>query len=337
MTRARARSLWLAAPVLVAACSSPASTQPSTAASTLPIPETIAPAATIESLLPTPAPSSPAPTTTLAPATTLVPIDPSVLIPLAIGNKAFPADADALASEHQGYTGDPNATLQTWLVTPMAVPSGPDVRLLGFERTVGINTTTATFLTGAIEPQATVAAIESALAPSGVYTVTPTTRTDGPVTFHGFDAQPTTVQGDPPGWSVEAASTVDQLGVVRIKRSDYSFAKVVPTFDDLPSTVQPQVLNQDAIAVNIGGVLTSITYDYGVASLGDKPAHRTRLTYDIANDFAKATTDLSALLTTGWNQDEQQDALYFTSTTTAEVWTLDEIGGSTHLTYDTGS
>ena len=78
------------------------------------------------------------------------------------------------------------------------------------------------------------------------------------------------MQGEPPGWQVEA-SVVDQLGIVRIKRNDYSFDKVVPTFSDLPTSLQPAVLNQDAIAVNIGGVLSSIAYEYGVSSLGDTP------------------------------------------------------------------
>jgi hypothetical protein len=218
----------------------------------------------------------------------------------------------------------------------MAVPSGPDVRLLGFERTVGINTTTATYLTGAIDPETTLAMIQAELAPSPTYTVTPSTRTDGTVTIHSFDAQPTTVQGAPPGWQVEA-SVVDQLGIVRIKRSDYSFDKVVPSFSDLPSAVQPAVLNQDAIAVHVGGILSSIAYEYGVSSLGDSPAQRTRLTYDLATDFPTATANLKARLTTGWDVDEQTDAVYFTSTTTPEVWTLDDFGGTTHLTYDTGS
>ncbi|MDP9463434.1 MAG: hypothetical protein M3P52_02325 [Actinomycetota bacterium] len=328
MTRARARSLWLAGPALLAACSSSPSTQ---APTTTPIVDTTAsptPVATTSISVP--------PSTTLPPPTTLVPVDPSVLIPVAVGNKPFPADADDLATEHHGYTGDPNATLQTWLITPMAVPSGPDVRLLGFERTVGISSTTAVFLTGTIDPETTLTSIEAALAPSPTYIVTPTTRTDGTVTIHGFDAQPTTVQGDPPGWSVEA-SAVAQLGIVRIKRSDYAFDKVVPTFSDLPATLQPSVLNQDAIAVTVGGVLTSIAYEYGTRSLGDSPAHRTRLSYDIANDFATATAGLAALLTTGWDRSEQADALFFTSTTTSEVWTVDEFGGTTHLTYDTGS
>jgi hypothetical protein len=241
-----------------------------------------------------------------------------------------------LATEHHGYTGDPNAVLAVWSITPMAVPSGPDVRLLGFERTIGINSTTATFLTGAIDPDAALATIEAALAPSPTYSVTRSTRTEGTVTIHVFDAQPTTVQGKPPGWQVET-SAVDQLGIVRIKRSDYSFDKVVPTFSDLPAPMQTNVLNQDAIAVNIGGVLASISYEYGVSSLSETPAHRTRLGYDIAADFPTATTDLTALLTTGWDVSEQTDAVYFTSTTTAEVWTLDDFGGSTHLTYDTGS
>jgi hypothetical protein len=267
-----------------------------------------------------------------------VPVDPSILIPIAIGNKAFPADGDELATLHHGYTGDPNATLQVWLIMPMAVPSGPDVRLLGFERSVGngVNSTTATFMTGAIDPDMALANIEAALAPSPTYTVTPTTRTDGSVTIHGFDAQPTTVVGDPPGWSVEA-STVDQLGIITIKRIDYAFAKVVPTFNDLPPTLQTLVLNPDAIAVNVGGVMSSLGYEYGVGSLGDTPSERTHLGYDIDTDFASAATDLSALLTTGWNTSEQSDVMYFTSTTTSEVWTLDEIGGGTHLTYDTGS
>jgi hypothetical protein len=268
----------------------------------------------------------------------VVPIDPSILIPVAIGNRPFPADGDELATLHQGYTGDPNATLQTFLITPMAVPSGPDVRLLGFERDTGngTNSTTATFLTGAIDPETALANIEAALAPSPTYTVTPTTRTDGTVTIHGFDAQPTTVVGDPPGWSVEA-STVDQLGIIRIKRIDYAFAKVVPTFSDLPPTLQALVLNPDAIAVNIGGLMSSIGYEYGVASLGDAPSERTHLGYDIGDDFTTASANLSALLTTGWDTNEQSDVMYFTSTTTSEVWTLDEIGGGTHLTYDTGS
>jgi hypothetical protein len=265
-----------------------------------------------------------------------VPVDPSLLIPIAIGNKPFPADGDALVTEHHGYTGDPNAVLQEWLITPMAVPSGPDVRLLGFERAVGINSTTATFLTGSIDPATTLATIEASLAPSPTYTITPTTRTEGTVTIRGFDAQPTTVQGDPPGWSVEASS-VDQLGVVRIKRIDYAFAKVVPTFSDLPASLQSTVLNQDAIAVTVGGSLTSIGYEYGVSSLADTPKHRTRLGYDIDGDFATVTDRLQARLTTGWDVSEQSDVLYFTSTTGSEVWTLDEISGGTHLTYDTGS
>jgi hypothetical protein len=326
-----ARSLWLAASALAAACSSSPGTQSVTTAPLTPI-ETPTASTSPE----TPTPTSATPSATSPPPTTLVPVDQSVLIPVAIGNKPFPADADELATEHQGYTGDPNATLQTWLITPMAVPSGSDVRLLGFERTVGINSTTAVFLTGAIDPEATLATIQSTLAPSPTYAVTPSTRTEGTVTIHGFDAQPTTVQGDPPGWLVEA-SVVDQLGIVRIKRNDYAFDKVVPTFSDLPSTLQSSVLNQDAIAVTVGGVLTSIAYEYGATSLGDSPAHRTRLTYDIATDLATAGADLKGRLTVGWDVDEQGDAVYFTSTSTPEVWTLDDFGGFTHLTYDTGS
>jgi hypothetical protein len=324
--------LWLAAPALLVACSSSPNAQSS---STPPLPlvtDSIA-ATTVDATVA--ATSAPA-TSTLAPAITLVPVDPSILIPIALGNKPFPADADALASEHDGYTGDPNATLQEWLITPMAVPSGPDVRLLGFERTVGINTTTATFLVGAIDPDTVLTAIQTALAPSPTYAVTPSTRTDGTVTIHGFDAQPTTVQGEPPGWTVEA-SAVDQLGIVRIKRSDYSFDKVVPTFSDMPAGLQAAVLNQDAIAVTVGGTLSGIAYEYGVDAIGQSPRHRTRLSYDISHDFAAATADLKARLTTGWSISEQPEALNFTSTTTPEVWTLDEIGGSTHLTYDTGS
>ncbi len=333
MTRARARSLWLAGPALVAACSGSPTTRPATTAPTTPIEVTTASTTPIT----TPPASAPPPTSsTLPPPTTVVPVDPSILIPIAVGNRPFPADADELATQHHGFTGDPNATLQTWLITPMAVPSGPDVRLLGFERTVGISSTTAVFLTGAIDSEATLTSVEATLAPSPTYAVTPSTRTDGTVTIHGFDAQPTTVQGDPPGWSVEA-SVVDQLGIIRIKRSDYAFEKVVPTFSDLPATLQPSVLNQDAIAVTVGGVLTSIAYEYGVTSLGDSPARRTRLGYDIANDFTTATADLAGFLTTGWDLNEQTDAMFFTSTTTSEVWTLDKFGGATHLTYDTGS
>jgi hypothetical protein len=276
------------------------------------------------------------PSSTVAPASTAVPVDPSVLIPVAIGNQPFPADADELVTEHRGYTGDPNAILQAWSITPMAVPSGPDVRLLGFERTIGINSTTAVYLTGAIDPEAALARIEAALAPSPPYAITPSTRTDGTVTIHGFDAQPTNVQGNPPGWTVEA-SVIDQLGVVRIKRSDYAFAKVVPTFNDLPPAMQTNVSNQDAIAVSVGGVLASIAYEYGTNALGDQPAHRTQLGYDIAHDIATATADLAARLTVGWDMKEDSGAVYFTSTTTPEVWTLDDNAGTTHLTYDTGS
>ena len=334
MTRARARSLWLAGSVLLAGCSGSSGAQSATAPSTT-IAGTVA-ASTAETTAPTPPPTSAVATTTLPPASTLVPVDPAALIPVDVGNKPFPADGDELASEHLGYTGDPNATLQAWLVTPIAVPSGPDVRLLGFERTVGINTTTATYLTGPIDPEATLATVQAALAPAPTYTVTPSTRTEGSATIHGFDAQPTTVQGDPPGWAVEA-SAVDQLGIIRIKRRDYAFAKVIPTFSDLPPTLQAGVLNQDAIAVNVGGLLTSIAYEYGVGSFGDTPVHRTRLGYDIDTDFDTATAKLMAILTSGWTTSEQSNALYFTSTTTSEVWTLDQVSGTTHLTYDTGS
>lgn len=326
-----ARSLLLAGPVLIAACSSASSTQPTTKASS---PATSDAPVTTTAV--TVAATSTAPSTSIVPAVTLVPVDPTLLIPIALGNKPFPADGDELATLHQGYTGDPNGILQTWLISPMAVPSGPDVRLLGFARTVGISSTTATFLTGAIDPQTALANLQAALAPSPTYVVTPSTRTEGTVTIRGFDAQPTTVQGDPPGWTVEA-SAVDQLGIVSIKRSDYAFDKVVPTFSDLPPTLQPQVLNPDAIAVNVGGVLTSIAYEYGVDSLGDLAAHRTRLGYAVASDRAKATADLSALLTSGWELDEAPDAVSFTSTTTSEVWTLVEKNGTSHLTYDTGS
>ena len=337
MSRARACSLWLAAPVLLAACSSSSGTQ-ATTTELLPPPDTAAPAGSEAAVITSPPAitSAPEPSSTLPPASTLVPVDPTVLIPIALGNKPFPADGDELVSQHNGYTGDPNAILQTWRVTPMAVPSGPDVRLLGFQRTVGINSTTATFLTGPIDPEAVLANLQTALAPSPTYTVTPSTRTEGSTTIHGFDAQPTTVQGDPPGWTVEVGA-VDQLGIVQIKRSDYTFDKVVPTFDDLPTELQSKVLNPDAIAVNVGGVLSSIAYDYGVEFFGDSPQHRTRLTYDIASDFPTATSKLAALLTSGWDRTDQEDALTFTSTTTPEVWTLDELGGTTHLTYDTGS
>ncbi len=101
--------------------------------------------------------------------------------------------------------------------------------------------------------------------------------------------------------------------------------------------LQTAVLNPDAIAVNVGGLMSSIGYEYGVGSLGDSPRERTHLGYDIDGDFTTASGKLSALLTTGWNTSEQSDVMYFTSTTTPEVWTLDEIGGGTHLTYDTGS
>ena len=295
----------------------------------------IGPTSTADDTAATSGPTS-APAPTLAPPSTITPIDPTLLIPLPIGNKAFPAPADELVTEHRGFTGDPNATLQAWSITPIAVPSGPDVRLLGFARTVGINTTTATYLTGPIDPETVLATIAAALAPTSTYNLTRSTRTNGSATIHRLDAQPTTVQGTPPGWSLEA-STVDQLGIVGITRHDYTFDKVVPTFNDLPSQLQPQVVNQDAIAVTIGGALSSINYEYGVTALGDVPAHRTRLTYDIASDFPTATTNLAGRLTTGWDENDQSDAVTFTSTTTTEVWTLDNFGGTTHLTYDTGS
>jgi hypothetical protein len=341
MLRARSRTLWLAAPALLAACASSSSGQTATTATQAPITATISvqtsiPEGTQATAATTPATAPPEPSTTLAPAVTLVPVDPSQLIPVALGNKPFPADGDELATEHNGYTGDPNAILQAWLIMPMAVPSGPDVRLLGFERTVGISTTTATFLTGAIEPEAALANIQAALAPSSTYTVTPSTRREGTVTIHSFDAQPTTVQGDPPGWSVEA-SAVDQLGIVKFKRSDYAFANVVPTFDDMPETLQKAVVNQDAIAVHVGGVLRSITYEYGVDGLGSSPAHRTLLNYNLRDEFFTAIDKLAGLLTTGWATSDESNAHYFTSTTTSEVWTVDDIGGFTHLTYDTGT
>ncbi|MEY2445244.1 MAG: hypothetical protein QOE00_1824, partial [Ilumatobacteraceae bacterium] len=323
MSRARARSLWLAWPALIAACSS----SPSAVATTLP--PASSPFATVTTDATTTSPTATAaaattPAPTVAPPVTLSPIDPTVLIPLSIGNTAFPAPADELATEHDGFTGDPNATLQAWLITPMAVPSGPDVRLLGFQRTIGISSTSATFLTGAIDPEATLTTIAAAIAPSSTYTVTSSTRTQGTVTIHAFDAQPNTVQGDPPGWSVEA-SAVDQLGIVTLTRHDYAFDKVVPTFADLPSELQSKVVNQDAIAVNIGGVLSNISYEYGIGALGDSPAHRTRLTYDIANDLPTASADLSKLLSSGWDMNEEPDSVYFTSTTTtSEVWTLDD-------------
>jgi hypothetical protein len=324
--------LWLAWPALVAACSS-APNATATTATTTSIAETAAPTVTIAATT-TAADTIPAPT--LPPPSTITPIDPTLLIPLAIGNSAFPAPADQLVNEHHGFAGDPNATLQVWSITPMVVPSGPDVRLLGFARTIGINTTTATFLTGPIDPETVLTTIAAALAPASTYNLTRSTRTNGSATIHRFDAQPTTVQGTPPGWSVEA-STVDQLGIVGITRHDYTFDKVVPTFNDLPSQLQPLVVNQDAIAVAVGGSLSSINYEYGVAALGDAPAHRTRLTYDIASDFPTATTSLAGRLNTGWDENELPDAVTFTSTTTSELWTLDDIGGTTHLTYDTGS
>lgn len=337
MVRARARSLWLAGPALLAACSSSPSAQTATTTQTSVIetvaPDTSAPQVTQAS---TAAADTSLPSTTLAPAVTLVPVDPSQLIPVALGSRPFPAPADELASEHHGYTGDPNAVLQTWLITPMAVPSGPDVRLLGFQRTVGISSTTATFLTGAIDPEVALANLQAALAPSPIYTLTPSTRSEGTVTIHALDAQPATVQGDPPGWTIEV-SAVDQLGIVKITRNDYAFNNVVPTFNDLPPALQSGVLNQDAIAVHIGGVLRSIGYEYGVDALGNAPAHRTTLSYNIPDDFQTAIARLAALLTTGWEASDSLDAHFFTSTTTSEVWTIDDIGGFTHVTYDTGT
>jgi hypothetical protein len=278
-------------------------------------------------------------TTVLAPAggpTTLEPIDPTQLIPIALGSKPFPAPGDDLATQYHAFPGDPNATLQLWKVMPMAVPNGPDVRLLGFERTVGISSTTATYLVGSIDPQATVDTIATALAPAPTYTTSASTRTEGNTTVYVVDAQPTTVQGDPPGWSIEASS-IEQLGVVRIKRNDYTFEQAVPTFDDIPAPLQSGVTIEDAIAVNSGGVLSSISYNAGIETPGDRPTQRIRLTYELAADLPTADAAVSRLLTIGWDKSEQTDAIYFTSATTSEVWTLDAFGGTTHLTYDTGS
>jgi hypothetical protein len=351
MTRAPARSpsrsSWLVAAALAAAlvagCSSSGASSATTPSSSADVPASVAsvaPTAVTAAAPTTPEPNSaPAAATALSlavPTVTLVPIDPSVLIPVAVGNKPFPGDADKIATEHQGFSGDANAPLQAWSIIPMAVPSGPDVRLLGFERQVGISSTTALFLTGAIDPDAALAAIQAALAPSPTYAVTPTMRTDGSATIHGFDAQPTDVRGDPPGWTVEASSA-DQLGLIRIKRSDYTFAKAIPAFADLPQQLQAVVVNPDAIAVSVGGTLASIAYEFGKTSLADPPVHRTRLGYDIANDFTTATADLQGRLTVGWEKSEHDNGVYFTSTAGTEVWTLDNFGGDTHLTYDTGS
>jgi hypothetical protein len=294
---------------------------------------TIAPSTTIV------ATTEPSTSSSIAPASggpsTSVPIDPAQLIPVTVGNKPFPGPGDELAAEFHGFSGDPNATLQVWKIMPMAVPSGPDVRLLGFERSVGINTTTASFLVGSIDPQTALTNIAAALAPSPTYTTTQSTRTEGTTTIFVLDAQPTTVEGDPPGWSIEASS-VDELGVVRIKRSDYTFEQTVPTFDDLPAQIQSDVTIEDAIAVNAGGRLSSISYNAGVESLGDPAVQRTRLTYDVAADMPTAADALTRLLTVGWDKSEQTDAIYFTSANTPEVWTVDSFGGTTHFTYDTG-
>jgi hypothetical protein len=332
MIRATARSAWLAALLLVAACSDSASSPPAGTTDTTPLAATTPIVPATESTT-----STATSTSTIAPpGVTLLPVDPQVLIPLIVGNAPFPAAADDVVTERDGYTGDPNAPLQAWSIMPMAVPSGPDVRLLGFERTVGINTTTAIFLTGPIDAQAALATIQAALAPPSTYVVTPSTRTEGTVTIYGFDAQPTTVQGEPPGWTVEVR-VVDQLGVVRIKRSDYSFDKVVPTFADIPELLRPEVVQQDAIAVAVGGILANVAYEGGVITLDEPPVHRARLSYDVKTDIAATSAALTTYLTVGWEASETSDAVYFTSTTTSEVWTLDNFGGSTHLTYDTGS
>ena len=340
MTPAWARSLWLAGAALLVACSSSGGSE-ATTTSIAPLfpPPTEAVSTTSNREVTTQgSTTSIATTPTSASAnlpTTIAPIDPALLIAVDAAAKPLPAAGDELATQYHGFVGDPLATLQNWLIMPMAVPIGPDVRVLGFERTVGINTTTATYLTGAIEPDATLATIAAVLAPAPTYTVTTSTRTEGTVTIHTLDAQPNTVQGEPPGWSIEA-SVVDKLGIVRIKRSDYSFDDVVPTFEDLPPQLQSEVVHRDAIAVNSGGVLSSITYEYGVGALGDDPVQRTRLTYDVAEDLSTANANLSRLLTSGWDKSEETDAVYFTSATSTEIWTLDDFGGTTHLIYDTG-
>ena len=95
---------------------------------------------------------------------------------------------------------------------------------------------------------------------------------------------------------------------------------------------QQEVITKDNVSVKVDGIVFIQVMDAASA------AYRVdNLTYAISHDFAAATTDLKARLTTGWTISEQPDALNFASTTTSEVWTLDEIGGSTHLTYDTGS
>jgi hypothetical protein len=339
MTPAWARSLLLAGSVGLVACSSSGSTSEPDATQILIASTTIDPAPSTTSVAADASTTSMTITPTSTPtgvSTTAVAVDPSLFTLVDLGAAALPAPGDELAVQYHGFTGDPLATLQGWLITPMAVPSGADVRLLGFERTIGINTTTATYLIGAVDPEAALAAIAAVLAPAETYTLTPSTRTEGTVTIHSLDAQPNTVQGDPPGWSVEA-SVVDQLGIVRFKRSDYSFDDVVATFQDLPSQLQDEVVHQDAIAVNAGGFMSSASYEYGVAGLGEPVAQRTRLTYEFTDDLATATENLARLLSVGWDKSEETDAVYFTSTTSEEVWTLDDFGGTTHLTYDTGS
>lgn len=338
MTPAWARSLLLAGSVVLVACSG-SSGSGSTVATT----EAAAGTTTAE-VPPTSSNVAGSTTTSLTEptsvaegfSTTVPPLDPSLFTLVDIDADPLPAPGDELAEQYHGFTGDPIATLQLWLIAPMAVPVVPDARVLGFERTIGINTTTATYLVGAIDPDATLTAFANVLAPATTYTVTPSTHTEGTITIHAFDAQPNTVQGDPPGWSVEA-SVVDRLGVVRIKRSDYSFDDVVATFQDLPAQLQSAVVHQDAIAVNAGGILSSVTYEYGASGLGEPAAQRTRMTYEFDDDLATATENLSRLLSTGWDKNEGTGAVYFTSPTSTEVWTLDEFGGTTHLTYDTGS
>ena len=274
MTRARARPLWLAGPALLAACSSSPSAsrlrrRRRRRSQTSPTTTTDADGG-VDQRRTFARPSQPP--------TTLVPVDPTQLIPVALGNKALPADADELATLHQGYTGDPNATLQTWLITPMAVPIGPDIRLLGFERTVGISSTTATFLTGAIEPVDALANLQAALAPSPTYTVTPSTRQKARSPSVASTPNRRRCRASLPGWTVEA-SAVDQLGIVRIKRSDYSFDKVVPTFADLPTSLQTAGPHLRRHRRDVGGVFEQhrVRVRSRLAGRLSRPSHTARL------------------------------------------------------------
>jgi hypothetical protein len=273
--------------------------------------------------------AAPEPSSTLVPASTLVPVDPTVLILIALGN-ASPADADELVSSTTATRAIPCDPAD--VARDADGRARPDVRLLGSNAPWG-SLTTATFLTGPIDPEAVLANLQAALAPSPTYTVTP--PTDGGHDHHPRLRRPADDRPRRPAGMDGRGQRRDQLGIVRIKR------RTTPSTRSCLSPICRPSCNPKCSTGRDRGQRRRCPVEHlirlRVESLGDSGAHCTRPTYDIASDFPTATAKLTALLTSGWERSDQEDALTFTSTTTSEVWTLDELGGTTHLTYDTGS